>query len=395
MTSSQPLHQFAGARNYNNRLQKREVSHDTLLRYLLRTSIAASLINSNLDPKQKAIHYISRARLEDERPYVKVCKAIRSADVECLKQLAQELNVYKLGAIITEQDRVDGHNPIHLAVLANNHQMLTLLITSAPKINVYNALRQRTFSCQCTPLGISIATKNVENVVFIVQQLSAGEAFGYNPEGVSPIKKSDIIFKLLAEEKTSLLRAIVEQGTLTEHIKEAMQRLPNTYEFTASQIQILEPFGTRYLIPVGGPTKAHALVCYNPIDREGALAEATQLTEALNALGFVTEMIEWTLFGDLRSDVEGRVDNAAEHCSMLFVAVMSHGIQGQLVSQNGSHGEINEILNQVTNGLRLKNREHIPLVSLFVFYFTKFAFNSCQSKLYICFLYSMQIHLVD
>ena len=38
--------------------------------------------------------------------------------------------------------------------------------------------------------------------------------------------------------------------------------------------------------------------------------------------------------------------------------------QGNLLGDDQSYGEVNEILDEITNGLRLKGRQHIPLVSV-------------------------------
>ena len=241
-------------------------------------------------------------------------------DIKHLKKLLDnEINESKLSYIIIEQND-DGKNPLHLACLTNNSDILNLLLERSPKWRLQMALRDTANSGR-TPLDISVEIGSIAMFELMVKTLAKFE--DNSNEWIA-----SVLTKLLYSHKHHFLREVLEDDQMANIMRDLVApRFILSQPVTAEDVQILEPYCNNYVIPSTGEMTRDALVCYNTHHRDGALEEAETFSQSLEIAGFDSRMLQWAHFSDLRQQIGGHVDDLVERCSVLFVAVMSHGFQ--------------------------------------------------------------------
>ena len=315
------INELVGTRAYAGHKRERisaEILHRTL-RNLNSNGLPCSV--SKLNAK-------SAVETNSERPYKRVCRAIVNIDIKHLKKLLDnEINESKLGYIIIEQND-DGKNPIHLACLTNSTEILKLLLERSPKWRLQMALKD-TDNSDRTPLDLSVDVGNIAMFQLMVKALTKFE------DNSNELIAS-VLTELLYSHKHNFLREVLEDNQMVEIMREFVApKFIASHPVTSEDIQLLEPYCNNYIIPSTGEMTRDALVCYNTHHRDGALEEAETFSQSLEIAGFDSRMLQWSHFSDLRQQIGGHVDDLVERCSVLFVAVMSHGFQvGKLLSHN-------------------------------------------------------------
>ena len=317
------INELVGTRAYTGHKRDRisaEVLHRTLSNFNSRSNGLPCSV-SKLNAK-------SVLETNSERPYKKVCKAIVNINIKHLKKLLDnEINDSKLSYIIIEQND-DGKNPLHLACLTNNSDILNLLLERSPKWRLQMALRDTDNSGQ-TPLDISVEIGSIAMFELMVKTLAKFE------DNSNELIAS-VLSELLYSHKHNFLREVLEDDQMANIIRDLVApRFISSQPVTAEDVQLLEPYCNNYIIPSTGEMTRDALVCYNTHHRDGALEEAETFSQSLEIAGFDSRMLQWSHFSDLRQQIGGHVDDLVERCSVLFVAVMSHSFQvGKLLCYN-------------------------------------------------------------
>ena len=109
---------------------------------------------------------------------------------------------------------------------------------------------------------------------------------------------------------------------------------------TADEMKQLSPHTKRYPIPHNQAlTKQYALILYNPVQRAR----------------FEVIKCEWSITPDMRKEMEKRLKEVKDKCSLITVCIMSHGYRGNIVGETGENLPINVVLDQ------LNERETFPL----------------------------------
>ena len=145
-------------------------------------------------------------------------------------------------------------------------------------------------------------------------------------------------------------------------VEEKVENIIEEEPLSLSQVQELFPhYSGRYIIPHAQQhCKMHAIILYNATNRPGAENEAKNLDDALKAAGYGERTgLQWTKASELHNMIESCVDAVVNTCSLLMVCLMSHGSIGSLEAGGGNRTQVNSILHQLKQKLRLK----IPLVS--------------------------------
>ena len=140
------------------------------------------------------------------------------------------------------------------------------------------------------------------------------------------------------------------------------------------QIEELELYSSRYVIPHNqAKTKRYGLILYNSNHRHGANEEAGNFKHALQIAGCDVIMVQWSNTSELSSMIDRCLARIVDDCSLLIVAVMSHGYTGVLRGSAGSEIPINNILFKFQRLLP----EHLPLVCQLLVYEIDFL-SSCD-----------------
>ena len=150
-----------------------------------------------------------------------------------------------------------------------------------------------------------------------------------------------------------MIKIIAERTRL---ICEIIEREPLNH----SQIEELSPYSSQYVIPHNQTkTKRYGLILYNSEDRHGADEEADNFKQALEAAGCDVIKLQWSNTSELGSMIDSSLTRIVGDCSLLIVAVMTHGYTGALSGSEGSVIPINDLLFQFNHELP----PHTPLVS--------------------------------
>ena len=70
------------------------------------------------------------------------------------------------------------------------------------------------------------------------------------------------------------------------------------------------------------------------------MSEAENFEQALETLGYIVFKMEWTDVAELQSMIESALIRVIDDCSMLFVAVISHGQRGVLAGSDAFSGVV-------------------------------------------------------
>ena len=126
------------------------------------------------------------------------------------------------------------------------------------------------------------------------------------------------------------------------------------------QIEELSPYSSQYVIPHNQTkTKRYGLILYNSEDRHGADEEADNFKQALETAGCDVIKLQWSNTSELGSMIDSSLTRIVGDCSLLIVAVMTHGYRGALRGSTGSEIPINDLLYHFNQELP----QHLPMVS--------------------------------
>ena len=143
--------------------------------------------------------------------------------------------------------------------------------------------------------------------------------------------------------------------------EESVQEIVSSEPLTVGQIEELSPYSSQYVIPHNQTkTKRYGLILYSAEDRHGADEEADNFKHALETAGCDVIKLQWSNTSELDNMIDSSLTGILDDCSLLIVAVMTHGYRGALRGSEGSEIPINDILFQLEYTLQ----EQLPLVSL-------------------------------
>ena len=138
-----------------------------------------------------------------------------------------------------------------------------------------------------------------------------------------------------------------------------IQRITETESLTTEQIQQLSPHSSQYIIPYKQKkSKRYGLILFSLEGRQGAVAEADDLEQALLTTGCDVIKMEWSEATELHNMIESALSRIVADCSLLIVCLMSHGSRGALADSHNKSIPVNHILHQFSFSLP----EEIPLV---------------------------------
>ena len=122
----------------------------------------------------------------------------------------------------------------------------------------------------------------------------------------------------------------------------------------------MSPYSSQYVIPHNQTkTKRYGLILYNSEDRHGADEEADNFKQALETAGCDVIKLQWSNTSELGSMIDSSLTRIVGDCSLLIVAVMTHGYSGVFAGSDGYEIPIDNVLYQIEQRLRME----IPLVS--------------------------------
>ena len=126
-----------------------------------------------------------------------------------------------------------------------------------------------------------------------------------------------------------------------------IQRITETESLTTEQIQQLSPHSSQYIIPYKQKKgKRYGVILFRSEGRQGAVAEADDLEQALQATGCDVIKMEWSEAAELHIMIESARSRIVADCSLLIVCLMSHGSRGALADSHGKRIPVNDILHQ-------------------------------------------------
>ena len=138
-----------------------------------------------------------------------------------------------------------------------------------------------------------------------------------------------------------------------------IQRITETESLTTEQIQQLSPHSSQYIIPYKQKkSKRYGLILFRSEGRQGAVAEADDLEQALQTTGCDVIKMEWSEATELHNMIESALSRIVADCSLLIVCLMSHGSRGALADSHRKSIPVNHILHQFSFSLP----QEIPLV---------------------------------
>ena len=100
------------------------------------------------------------------------------------------------------------------------------------------------------------------------------------------------------------------------------------------------------------------MILFRSEGRQGAVAEADDLEQALLTTGCDVIKMEWSEAAELHNMIESALSRIVADCSLLIVCLMSHGSRGALADCHGKRIPVNDILHQFSISLP----QEIPLV---------------------------------
>ena len=122
----------------------------------------------------------------------------------------------------------------------------------------------------------------------------------------------------------------------------------------------LSPYSSQYVIPYNQlKSKRYGLILYNSRDRRGADEEAENMEHALETAGCDVIKLQWSNTSELGSMIDSSLEVIVGDCSLLIVAMMTHGYIGALRGCENSEIPINDILFQLRHTLP----NQLPVVS--------------------------------
>ena len=128
-----------------------------------------------------------------------------------------------------------------------------------------------------------------------------------------------------------------------------IQRITETESLTTEQIPQLSPHSPQYIIPYRQKkSKRYGLILFRSEGRQGAVAEADDLEQALQTTGCDVIKMEWSEAVELHNMIESALSRIVDDCSLLIVSLMSHGSRGALADSHGNRIPVNSILHQLS-----------------------------------------------
>ena len=125
-----------------------------------------------------------------------------------------------------------------------------------------------------------------------------------------------------------ILQTIYHKLYVTER-EFQIQRITETESLTTEQIQELSPHSSQYIIPYKQKkSKRYGLILFRSEGRQGAVAEADNLEQALLSTGCDVIKMEWSEATELHNMIESALSRIVADCSLLIVCLMSHGSSG-------------------------------------------------------------------
>ena len=125
------------------------------------------------------------------------------------------------------------------------------------------------------------------------------------------------------------------------------------------ELSNVKQLSKNYIIPHGRSlTKPYALVFYTCKDRPGAHQEALTVMRALEQMRMTVYANIWESFDVMRESLADRVSSINDTCSFLLVSIMAHGFKGHVVGEDGSRGQLNDLIGVVD----LELKPFIPVV---------------------------------
>ena len=116
-----------------------------------------------------------------------------------------------------------------------------------------------------------------------------------------------------------------------------------------------------YIIPHNQSlSKPYGLVFYTTKDRSGAQEEALTVMKALEQLKMTVFANCWDNFDDMRECLSEKVARLKDDCCFLRVSIMAHGFKGHVIGDDGSQGQLNDLIRVID----LELEPSIPVVSL-------------------------------
>ena len=108
-----------------------------------------------------------------------------------------------------------------------------------------------------------------------------------------------------------------------------------------------EDTGTERLRLLSVTVREHEIQRITKTGRQGAVAEADDLQQALQTSGCDVIKMEWSDAAELHNMIESALSRIINDCSLLVVCLMSHGSRGVLSDSNGKTIPVNDILHQL------------------------------------------------
>ena len=143
--------------------------------------------------------------------------------------------------------------------------------------------------------------------------------------------------------------------------EQKIRQIEEEEPLTVGQIEELSSYSSRYILPQNqAKVKRYGLILYSSAERQGAGEEADNFKYALETAGCDVIKLEWSNTSELGSMIDSSLTGIVSNCSLLIVAVMTHGYRGALRGSEGSEIPINDILFQLEYTLP----KQLPLVSV-------------------------------
>ena len=116
----------------------------------------------------------------------------------------------------------------------------------------------------------------------------------------SAANKSALFRHIIRPENINLLSYFIETVS-QDFIDEELPKVIDKEALSTSQIQVLYPLSTSYIIPRRqDKAKKVAFICFNSENRDGAHQEAARLSAAFRAQGFCVRHCEWMVVNRLQ-----------------------------------------------------------------------------------------------
>ena len=138
-----------------------------------------------------------------------------------------------------------------------------------------------------------------------------------------------------------------------------MQKLVRCNKAPVEALKQLSPISAQYIMPANSKRLIRlALIMFNTVGRLGAKDEVNMLTKGLTHVGFSVTSKEWWSTEELIDILSAQLTKWADHCSIVFISVMTHGHSGTLRGIQGSEISVNKVMGLATDSIA----RHIPMV---------------------------------